>query len=77
VIVLANPRPLHAGLCEGSSDLIGWTADGRFAAVEVKSARGRVRDSQRAFIEAVLRAGGVAGVARTLEDAQRILRGGR
>lgn len=73
IVVIADPRPLHAGLVEGSSDLIGWTGDGRFAAVEVKSHRGRVSEAQRAFIDAVRRAGGVAGVARTLNEAFAIL----
>jgi hypothetical protein len=84
VIVLRNPRPLIAGLCTGSSDLIGWrsievTADmvGRrlavFAAVEVKSATGRPTEQQRAFLAAVQDAGGVACVARSVEDAQRAL----
>ncbi len=28
---------LHYGLCDGSSDLIGWTSTGRFLAIEVKN----------------------------------------
>lgn len=33
---LADGRWLSSGLCVGSSDLVGITADGRFLAVEVK-----------------------------------------
>jgi hypothetical protein len=83
-VTLQDARPLIAGLCTGSSDLIGWrsievTADmvGRrlavFAAVEVKSATGRPTEQQRAFLSAVQDAGGIACVARSVEDAQRAL----
>jgi hypothetical protein len=83
-VTLQDARPLIAGLCTGSSDLIGWrsievTAEmvGRrlavFAAVEVKSSTGRPTEQQRAFLAAVQDAGGVACVARSVEDAQRAL----
>lgn len=83
-VTLQDARPLIAGLCTGSSDLIGWrsievTAEmvGRrlavFAAVEVKSATGRPTEQQRAFLAAVADAGGIACVARSVEDAQRAL----
>lgn len=75
-VVLRNARPLHAGLCTGSSDLIGYTVrDGVavFSAVEVKTATGRVTPEQQQFISVVQAAGGVAGVARSIEDAVRLL----
>lgn len=83
-VELASARPLHAGLCEGSSDLIGWrTVEvtpemvgqrlAVFAAIEVKSATGRPTPEQAAFLKAVREAGGVACVARSVEDAQRAL----
>ena len=34
-VIIRKARPLHAGLCVGSSDLIGWK-NGRFVAVEQK-----------------------------------------
>jgi hypothetical protein len=82
----ADGRSVQFGLCPGSSDLIGWrsivitpgmvgTTIAQFAAVEVKSARGKPRDDQVAFIEAVRRAGGCAGVARSVEDTQAITGG--
>lgn len=85
-ILIADPRPLHAGLCEGSSDLIGWrTVEIRpehvghriavFAAIEAKTGSGRPSKLQRAFLDAVRNAGGLAGVARNVEDAADILRG--
>ena len=84
VVVLANARPLHAGLIKGSSDLIGWkritiTADmvGRtlavFTAIEVKAGRRTATPEQLTFIENVRNAGGIAGIARTPEEARNLL----
>ena len=75
-VVIRGGRPLHAGLCVGSSDLIGYrTVDGvaQFVALEVKTATGRVSAEQRAFINVVQAAGGCAGVVRSVEDAQALL----
>jgi hypothetical protein len=60
------------GLCNGSSDLIGLTAEGQFVAVEIKAARGRLSPEQEQFLALVLRMGGRAGVARTVEEARAI-----
>lgn len=60
---------------DGASDLIGWTRDGKFAAIEVKKPGEYPRQDQKDFIAAVARSGGVAGVARSAEDALRILDG--
>lgn len=79
-VVVKNARPLHAGLIEGSSDLIGWksitvTPDmvGKkiavFAAVEVKTSTGRATDQQMTFINNVIKAGGIAGIARNSQEA--------
>lgn len=78
-VLLRNPRPLHAGLCEGSSDLIGLrritiTPDmvGRqvavFTAIEVKTPTGRVSKEQQRFLDFVNQAGGVGLVVRSEED---------
>lgn len=85
-VTLADPRPLHAGLCEGSSDLIGWrtitiTPDmlgarvAVFLGVEVKTERGRVTDEQRRFQAVVTRAGGIAVIARSDDEATELVRG--
>ena len=74
------------GLCPGSADLIGFhTIEimpemvgqrvAVFTAVEVKAERGRPTPEQTAFLEHVAAAGGRAGIARSVEDAQRIIRG--
>jgi dihydroxyacid dehydratase/phosphogluconate dehydratase len=44
-----------------------------FTSIEVKTPTGRVRPEQQAWLEAVQQAGGVAGVARSIDDAVRIL----
>jgi hypothetical protein len=79
-ILILNPRPLHAGLTTGSSDLIGWktitiTPDmvgkrfAQFVAVEVKTSNGKPSKEQLHFIEVVQKAGGRAGIARTPDEA--------
>jgi dihydroxyacid dehydratase/phosphogluconate dehydratase len=44
-----------------------------FTSIEVKTPTGRVRPEQQAWLETVQQAGGVAGVARSIDDAVRIL----
>jgi hypothetical protein len=78
-VVVRNARPLHAGLCVGSSDLIGYRrVDGlaQFVALEVKSATGRPTPQQTAFLDHITAAGGCAGIVRSVEDARKILRTG-
>ena len=82
-ITLADPRPLHAGLCEGSADLIGWSTVvitpemvgqkvAVFTAIEVKD-KGAATAEQKQFIKAVQEFGGIGGIARSIEDAAEIL----
>ena len=74
-ILIRNPRPLHAGLCTGSSDLIGWiTVEvgpdligrrlAQFVGIEVKTAKGRESKPQATFRRVVTEAGGLALLAR-------------
>lgn len=72
-VLIRNPRPLHAGLCRGSSDIIGLTPTGQFLAIEVKSKHGRVTPEQENFISRVGQQGGVAGVCRSVDDALRLI----
>lgn len=67
-VIIADARRLHAGLCKGSSDLVGWDAQGRFVGLEVKSASGRLTPEQANFIEQVNKAGGVGICARSISD---------
>ena len=79
-----NGRPVQFGLCKGSADLIGWkrvtvtpemvgSTVAVFASVEVKTATGRLRPEQQQWLDAVQAAGGIAGVARSVADAQALL----
>ena len=67
----------------GGSDLIGYrrvrvTREmvgqeiAQFAAVEVKTPRGRVRPEQQQFIDHIVSAGGI-GIARSVDEAKGIL----
>jgi len=66
------------GLCSGSSDLVGWrtlpSGVAQFVALEVKTPEGRLTAAQAAFLRAVARAGGIAGVARSLDEVENLLR---
>lgn len=74
-VTLKNPRMIQAGLCKGGSDLIGIAPGGLFAAIEVKTDKGRATEEQKNFIEVVRDCGGVAGIARSASDALEIVRG--
>lgn len=76
----ADGRFIKFGLCPGSSDLIGWTEYviqpedvghrvAVFTALEVKTPTGRVTCQQRNFIDAVRRAGGIAAIVRSPQQA--------
>jgi hypothetical protein len=77
-------RPVQFGLCKGSADLIGYRTVtitpemvgqqvAVFTSVEVKTPIGRLRPDQQAWMETVQSAGGIAGVARSVEDALQIV----
>ena len=82
--VIRHARPLHAGLCPGSADLIGWrtitiTSEmvgqrvAVFCSIEVKAPKGRATKEQLAWDQTVRQAGGLSGIARSEEDARGIL----
>ncbi len=77
-------RWITYGMGVGSPDLIGWktvkiTPDmvgqwvAVFTGVEVKSAGGKPTNLQAAWIQAIKTAGGIAGVAWSVEDAEKIM----
>lgn len=79
-----NGRLVRYGLCTGSADLIGLRrvvigpehvgqTMGQFVAVEVKTATGRLTREQQAFLRLVEQFGGLAGVARNVEEAVRLV----
>lgn len=66
-------RPVRYGVGgNGGSDLIGIAPDGKFLAIEVKTALGQPTDAQLRFIQAVQRQGGRAGIARSAAEAVEI-----
>ena len=86
-ITLLNPRPLHAGLCKGSSDLIGWTpvvvtpemvgkTVAVFTAIEGKTKGVRTTLEQSSFLTAVTDAGGIGSVLREGAQVKDLLRPG-
>lgn len=84
---LPDPRTgrlVTFGLARGSADLIGWrtlviTPDmvgqrvAVFTSLEIKTPTGRLAPAQRHWLHAVEGAGGIAGVARSVADALRIV----
>jgi hypothetical protein len=84
---LPDPRTgrlVTFGLARGSADLIGWRTItvtpemvgqqlAVFTSIEIKTPSGRITPQQRNWLHAVRTAGGIAGVARTIPDALRIV----
>jgi hypothetical protein len=68
-----STRYIRANTAKGMSDIMGILKDGRTLAIEVKSRTGRMRPGQEEFLQTIRQAGGVAGVCRSVEDAQRLL----
>jgi len=68
-----STRYIRANTARGMSDIMGVLKDGRTLAIEVKSRTGRMRPGQEEFLQTIRQAGGVAGVCRSVEDAQRLL----
>lgn len=59
----------------GQADICGiLSPSGRYLAIEVKSAKGKVSDLQALHLELVRSQGGVAGVCRSVEDVAELLR---
>lgn len=83
-IVLRSGRRFSTGLPPGFSDLFGGvpvkitpemvgTTILQFFAIEVKDEAGRLRAGQGPFLTSIQRHGGRSGVARSAEDARRIV----
>lgn len=53
---------------KGVSDIIGFDPSGRFVAIEIKVGRDRISDDQAKFLAQVHEAGGLAMIARSLDD---------
>lgn len=81
----AKGRWVTYGVCNpGGSDLIGWTSAvitpdmvgqrvAIITAIEVKTETGKPTDAQLNFIDQVQKAGGIAGICRSVEDAEALM----
>ncbi len=74
-VTLQGARLIPCGLMKGSSDIVGIAPSGHFLAIEVKTPTGRATKEQLNFIDQVKKAGGIAGIARSVEEALTIIRG--
>jgi len=74
-MLIKNARPFNSGLPAGFSDLFGLTGAGTFVAIEVKSPQGRLTDKQAHFLDFIAGRGGISGVARSVDEARRLLAG--
>ncbi len=85
-ITLKNPVRVRYGVppTGGGSDLIGWVSKtitpdmvgqkvAVFLAVEIKSDAGKPTAAQEVFIEQVNAHGGIAGIVRSVEEAERMV----
>lgn len=87
-VYIENARPLYAGLCVGSGDLIGWKSVvvtpemvGKkiavFTSIEVKEPhRGRASREQLNWISNVCESGGIAGIATSGDEAVKLIENG-
>lgn len=87
-VLIHDARPFSTGLPPGFADTFGLvrvtiTPDmmgqqlGQFLAGEIKAPGGRVSDKQAAFLQAIQRNGGRAGVWRSVDDAMAMVLGER
>ena len=83
--VLMTPYPISFGLVNGSGDGIGWRTItvtpemvgrdiAQFLSVETKTAKGPVQDEQETWQTNVNKAGGLAIIARSPEEAEQLIR---
>lgn len=84
-VVIYWARPLHAGLCKGSSDTIGYLpvtitqemvgkTVAVFVACETKSKRGKSTEEQERFVKSVSDCGGIGIIAKTVQQVVSAIR---
>ena len=83
-VVIENPQRVKYGLKKGSSDLIGiyqieitpemvGKKVGIFTAIEIKTEKGVISKEQTDFINTIKKLGGIAGTARSVDDAVKLI----
>ena len=84
---LPDPRTgrwVQFGLAKGSSDLIGFKTVkitpemigqevAQFVSIEIKTERGKLTEVQENWLQKVKSSGGIVGVARSIQDALKIV----
>jgi hypothetical protein len=70
--ILINLRPIQ-GCPEGTPDLIFLGENGNVAFIECKDDKGKARDKQDKFLNIMHRYGIRANIARSVEDALKII----
>ena len=85
---LPDPRTgryVQFGLAKGSSDLVGFKTVkitpeminqevAVFVSIEIKTERGKLTEVQQNWLQKVHDSGGIVGVARSIQDALKILK---
>ena len=80
-----NGQVIKYGLCNGSSDLIGWvpvtiTQDmvglriAQFLAIECKDKKGRATQEQENFLSNVREGGGIGIITKTGDDVEQLIK---
>lgn len=73
---MADGRYFDTGLPKGFSDLFGFRkSDGKLFFLEVKSKTGRLRKDQEHFLNTMQQYPVICGVARSAEEAIKIING--
>ena len=73
--VTYDGRHFETGLPKGFSDLFGFRhSDGKIFFIEVKTPSGRLSKDQKHFLEQMRNYGAIAGVARSADDAIKMIR---
>ena len=77
VFFTKDGRPIRTGLPKGFSDLFGFRkSDGRIFFLEIKTKNGRLRKDQEHFLQTMRSLGAITGVARSPEEAIKIVQEG-
>lgn len=70
-------RYFDTGLPKGFSDLFGVRkSDGKAVFIETKSPKGKASKEQKNFLEQMKKCGAIAGIARSAEEAIRLIENG-
>ena len=70
-----SERYIRANSAKGMADIMGTLKDGRTLACECKAPGKQLMAHQKAFLDAITKAGGLAFVARSVDDVMAALNG--